>query len=452
MFVSAHVSGINVVFPQIIRELGVSIAKGQWILTAYTLSISACLLMFGSLADRIGLRRVYIWGMAVFGLSSGACSLTSGEWALIVLRVIQGVGSAMVSATSAALIGQSVARCRLGRALGWQTSLTYIGLALGPVLAGFAARPFGWRIVFGFNVPAAILAVLVAQRAPEVARECSDSGGRPAFKRMLTPAVMWMSGVIAFIIASNGGTDRFFASAWAAICLFFFLRIDARSPHPLLGRWTVRGREFAVAAGREAIYYLCLYAVGFLLPIYLLRSRGFTAAHVGLLLGSQSAARTVLAPVSGRASDRFGASLPLWLGIVALALALCGLCRLNNETAPVAILACLILLGAGAGLFAPANSKVLLCAAPAGKQGISTGILATARNIGMTFGIGLAAFLYTTFGGDRGRNSLDAVRAAFGVIASIAMLQAALCIYFTPSKLVHRCWTPAITRKQERSL
>jgi MFS family permease len=452
MFVSAHVSGINVVFPQIISEFGVSIAKGQWILTAYTLSISACLLTFGSLADRIGLLRVYIWGMALFGVSSGACTLASGESALIVLRVIQGVGGAMVSATSVALIGQSIATCRLGRAVGWQTGMTYIGLTLGPVVAGFGAQRFGWRIVFAINVPAAILTILVARRAPAVARKCSDSENRPEFKFMLTSVLMWMSGVVAFIISSNGRTGRVFAAAWVAICLFFFLGIDARSPHPLLGRWTVRNREFAAAALGEAIYYMCLHAVGFLLPIYLLRGRGYTTAHVGLLLGSQSAARTVLAPLSGRASDRFGANLPLWLGIVALGLAVCGLCLLTNETAPWAILACLILLGAGAGLFAPANSKVLLCAAPPGKQGISTGILATARNAGMTFGVGFAALLFSAFGGDDGANSLDAVRVAFAVIAGIAILHAALCIPFSPPQLGHRFWIPAITPKHERSL
>lgn len=137
--------------------------------------------------------------------------------------------------------------------------------------------------------------------------------------------------------------------------------------------------------------------------------------------------------MSGRASDQFGTGLPLWLGVVALTLAVCGLCLSTNETAPGSILACLILLGAGAGLFAPANSKVLLCAAPVGRQGISTGILATARNAGMTFGVGLAALLYSTFGGDRGMNSLDALREAFAVIAGIAILQTALCIPFKPT-------------------
>jgi MFS family permease len=428
MFVASHVSGISAVFPQIISELGIGVAKGQWILTAYTLSLSASLLTFGSLADDIGLLRVYIWGMALFGVSSGVCALASSAWALIMLRVAQGVGAAMVSATSVALVGNSVAKGRLGRAVGWQTGMTYLGLALGPVLAGFAVQRFGWRVLFGINMPAAALAISVASRAPKIERH-GDSEIRPQVLRVLWPTVIWMSGVIAFMIALNTRTGRVLGAAWAVICASFFLRVDQRTSQPFLGSWMIRNRPFAAAAAGETAYYMCLYAIGFLVPLYLLHSHGFTTAQIGVFLGSQSAVRSVLAPVSGRMSDRFGASLPLWLGIVCLALAVCWLRGFGDQTTPAAICAALMLLGMGAGLFAPANSKVLLCASPAWKHGASIGILATARNMGMTLGVALAALLYSGFGGDHNTNdSLYAVREAFAVIAGIAILYAAVSI------------------------
>jgi MFS family permease len=426
MFVSAHVSGINVVFPQILAELGVSVTKGPWILTAYTLSLSACLLVFGNLADRIGPLRIYTWGMALFGLSSGLCALASGEWALVLLRVLQGVGAAMISATSVSLIGESIARSRLGRAVGWQTGMTYAGLALGPLLAGFAAQRFGWRVVFGMNVPAAALAIFLSRGVPEMARQVNSSVW-PGFRRHVRLAPLWISGVVVCFVVWNGTTISYFASAWAAICLFFFLRIEARSRDPFFGEWVFSTREFVGAATGEAIYYMCLYAVGFLLTIYLVRGRGFAPAQIGVLIGAQSAIRAVLAPVSGCLSDRFGTSLPVLLGIVFLAGGLCGLCLLTNESAPATILMCLILLGAGAGLFAPANSKIMLCSAPVGKQGMATGILAITRNAGMTLGVGLAALLYARFGGDN-TGSLNAVRETFAVVAGIAILQGAFCL------------------------
>jgi MFS family permease len=425
MFLAAHVSGIGAVFPSIIGQLGVSVAKGQWILTAYTLSLSACLLVFGSVADRIGLRRVYITGLAVFGVSSGACALAGEVWALILLRAVQGVGAAMVSATSVALIGGCVAQRRLGRAVGWQTGMTYAGLALGPIFAGYAAQQFGWRILFAINVPAAALAILVAWRGPEQDSEIIGTTNR-AFS---FSGMMWIVGMTGLLIFLSGNKGHMIGGSCAALCMGSFLWVDRRSSEPLFGSWMIRSRNFSAAAAGEAIYYLCLYAIGFLVPLYLARGRGFTSAHIGVFLGVQSAARAVVAPFSGRLSDRFGARLFMWLGVFFLAVAVCCLYVFGGSTS--AIWGALVGVGAGAGLFAPANSKILLCAAPAEKYGISAGLLATARNVGMTLGVGTAALLYAAFGGDNSNlDALHAARESFAVIAGIAIVFAALSIAF----------------------
>lgn len=370
MFLAGHVSGMTTVFPRIIGELGVSVSDGQWILTAYTLSLSVCLLAFGVLADRIGLLRVYVWGMAIFGISSGACAAASGVWALVALRSAQGVGAAMVAATSVALIGASIAQKRLGRAVGWQTGMTYAGLALGPIVAGYAVQRFGWRILFAMNVPAAALAILAAAKAPE--QETS-------------------------------------------------LRRK-----PLFGGWMFRTRGFIGAAASEVVFYLCLYAIGFLLPLHLSQDRGFTTAQTGVLLGLQGGARALAAPVSGRMADLFGAVALVRLGIVFLMLAAWLLYSFSGQTSPGALWGALIALGIGSGLFAPANSKVLLCASPRDRYGISTGVLGTARSVGMTLGVAVATLLYSGFGGGGNRiDGLAAVRNAFAVVSLIALLYAA---------------------------
>jgi MFS family permease len=421
MLVSTHVSGVSVAFPLIIGQLGVTVTKGQWILTAYTLALSASLLTFGGLADRIGFLRVYISGLAVFGISSGACAVASSVWALILLRGVQGVGAAMVSATSVALIGVSVARGRLGRALGWQTGMTYAGLALGPLLAGFVAQQFGWRSLFALNLPAAALAILAVRRAPPPHLERSDSHTRSWF------GIPWMASMVALMLALSGRTGRILAVSAAALCAASLLRMNQRSREPLFAAWMVRSRPFTAAAVGETIYYACLYAIGFLMPLYLARGRGLTTTQIGIFLAFQSAARSLAAPVSGCMSDRVGAPVVIWLGIVLLAFAACCLYAFGGETTAAGIWSALILLGIGAGLFAPANSKVLLSASPVEKYGTSTGILATARNLGMTLGVTLAALLYSGFGGDiTAIRTVPAVRAALVVIAGIAILYAAL--------------------------
>jgi MFS family permease len=394
MFVAMHVSGINAIFPRIMSDLGASVAAGQWILTAYTLSLCACLLTFGNLADRIGLRRVFIWGVALFGISSGACALApSAPW-LIALRALQGLAAAMVSATSIALAADSVKEIKMGWGIGCQTCMTCIGLAFGPLLAGFITQRFGWRMLFAVNLPASAIAFWVALMGPDT---------EPSRRASSIPA----------------------------------------RPFRVTGRW------FAAAAN-EALYYLCLYAMGFLIPLYLIRGQGFTTAQIGTFLFIQGAARAVLAPISGRVTDRFGASLPIWLGIVSLALSACffglfGSGLFGNQATPVAICSALILLGAGAGLFAPANSKAMLSASPAGKYGTAAGVISTARNLGMTLGVALGSVLYVGFGGDG--NTFYTVREAFRVMAGIAIVYAVVSIPLRAGESKQRWWLIAQTER-----
>jgi MFS family permease len=391
MFVAAHVSGTNAIFPRIISDLGVSVATRQWILTSYTLSLSVCLLVFGNLADRIGLLRVYVWGMALFGVTSLLCAFAPSASSLIALRAVQGVAAAMVSATSIAIAADSVPAGRLGRGLGCQTCMTCIGLAFGPLLSGFLTQRFGWRLLFAINIPASALAISLALMAPKSERH------RP-------------SSYMPF---------------------------------------EVRRFRFAAATAGETVYYMCLYAIGFLIPLYLIRGNGFTTLQIGILLFSQSTARTVLAPISGRMTDRFGVSLPMWLGIVSLALAACFLGGFGNQATPVAICGALALLGVGAGLFTPANSTAMLCASPARNRGTAAGVLATARNVGMSVGVAMGAFLYLRFGGDN--DTLPAVRDAFGVIAGIAIAYAVMAVPLKTGERKQRQWFTTLTQP-ERSL
>lgn len=438
MLVSMHVSGVSAAFPFIIGQFGVSVAKGQWILTAYTLALTACLLSFGGLADRVGFLRIYIFGLAIFGLSSGACAFVSSAWQLIALRGVQGVGAAMVSATSVALIGVSVAQGCLGRALGWQTGMTYAGLALGPVVAGYVVQRFGWRTFFALNVPGAALAILPAAALAilpgaalailPIRRTPLQPPRRPDLRGPSWAGILWMAGMVALMLALSARTGRIFAAGIAALCAASIFWMSRRSPEPMLAGWG-RSRRFSAAAAGEAIYYACLYAIGFLMPLYLARGRGLNTADIGAFLGFQSAARCLTAPVSGRVSDRFGAPVVIWLGVAFLALATCCLYLFGGQSNASGVWCALFLLGIGAGLFAPANSKVLLAASPISHYGSSTGILATARNLGMTLGVALAALLYSGFGGDiTAIRTVHAVRAALVVIAGIAIVYAALGI------------------------
>jgi EmrB/QacA subfamily drug resistance transporter len=421
MCIAAHVSAVGAAFPLIAGQLGSTIPHAQWILTAYTLTLSGCLLTFGHLGDRIGFKRVFIAGMALYAIASAGCALAGGLTALVLLRGLQGIGAAMISAASVALLAVHIPRSRLGSALGWQMGMTYLGLALGPALGGFMAETFGWRSLFLLNVPAAMLAIVAMLNAgAERERPRNACAARPGYLYFLSTAA-WFASLVALMMAIGGGQVWLICAS--AACGFLFVTLDRRSPDPLLPLRIFRNRDFNSATTGETIYYLCLYVAGFLTPLYLIRARGFSTAQVGLLLGAQSAARAIAAPCSGRLIDRFGVRTITAFGLVALVAALCMMGGFTAGTPTVNILASLILLGIGTGFFVPANSKALLGAVPADLYGLSSGFLATARNLGMTLGTGLAAMLFTSFGGGVGAAAtLTGMRAAIAATAGLAIL------------------------------
>jgi len=171
--------------------------------------------------------------MAVYGISSGACALTSGTTALVLLRSVQGIGAAMVSATSVALIGAHVPRWRLGRAVGWQTGMTYAGLAIGPMIAGYVVQGSGWRTLFLMNVPASGLAITAALSAPGGSRTLPDNASStPAavgrFHLGHLSRLAWIAGLVTFMIALGGGRGQIAAVACATVCAALFIWTDRR--------------------------------------------------------------------------------------------------------------------------------------------------------------------------------------------------------------------------------
>jgi EmrB/QacA subfamily drug resistance transporter len=429
MIAALHASGINTSFPVIAKQMGASLAGAQWILMVYTLVLSGCLLTFGRLGDRAGLRGVYLGGLATFTVTSAACALAPNVTTLVVLRGVQGIGAAMISATAAAILARHLPAARLGQALGWQAGMTYLGLALGPALAGLVAARFGWRAVFLMNVPLGAIAIIAAVRAIE--------GGscRPRLRELNgLESLAWIATLVPLMIALSGWQPGGWLSlrttilaAATSVCCGAFVVINRRSADPLIRFAVFRRAAFSTATVTEGVYYLCLYATGFLMPLYLMQARGFGAAETGLFVTCQCLARALAAPFSGRLTDRSGVRIPTGLGVAMLGIGMLCLCRLDSGTTAGEVGAILVLVGIGTGLFVPANSTSLLGSAPAELYGMAGSILATARSLGMTLGVAIAAAVYTfcASGAAAGAPAAIAgVRGAFTVIAGLAVVNA----------------------------
>lgn len=430
LLLAAHSSGAIATFPAISRQIGTSVAAGQWILTTYTLALSACLLTFGVIADRIGLKRVCIYGLLVFAAGSAICALATRPGTLALLRAVQAAGAAMVSATTVALIGRDVPEHRRGQALGWQTSMTYAGLALGPVTAAYVVDRAGWRALFLLNIPAALLAALALRRfahGRDQTAIAATAHSQRSSLWMLVQTIAWTATLVAALLAIAQSERRGWFSGAAVVCAAAFIAANRRGRTQLLPWSAFRGTAFRSAVANEVIFYACVYAAGFLLPLYLMRQRGLTTVAAGVYIGAQSAARALAAALSGRVADRVASRLV----VAAAALVLCGALYWTTafglDTAWWQISAAMMLLGAGTGVFVPANSRALLDAAASRRYGVSSGILATARNIGMTLGVALAAAAYSTSSGSgAGASAMPAMHQSFAILAAVALLFAAM--------------------------
>ena len=401
-FVAAlSTSLVAVSAPVIARDLGVSASDVSWVLTAYLLAVSCLLALAGKATDLFGQKRVLLVGFGCFVAGSAICASAGALQALIGGRVLQGVGSAMLMAVGPALVTRSVEPSRRARALGVQLAATYIGLTLGPGAGGLLSARIGWHAVFVVIASAGAAAGLVAlvllprdkPRKEDVGLSSLDLGG----------AVLLGVGLAALLVAVKRVQDSGFQTSLALAgfglaTLGVFVRHEAvRRSSPLLALALFRKPAFALGILGATMLYTVTFMLAWLLPFYLQRTAGLGALDAGAFMTAQPAAMAVVAPISGSIADRWGPRIPSVAGMLAIAAGLVGVSRvaLHHDARLVAALG---LVGVGAGLFVAPNSALIMGAAPRERQGMAAAMAATARTVGMTAGIALAASLERGFG------------------------------------------------------
>lgn len=235
-FMSAlDTSVINIALPSIGRQTGASISTLEWVALAYLITVSSTLLAFGRLGDLQGKRRIYMLGLAVFGMGSLFCGLSGGIGLLIGSRVIQGLGGAMLFALSPALLVAVFPPQERGRALGMQATMTYLGMSIGPGLGGFLTQHFGWPSIFFVNVPIAILMLAVSFRVLRVdARQQAQPFDLRGSVTMMV-ALAFLLFVLSKGLDLGWTSPGILAAGTVALLAFtFFLRTETSIPHPAL--------------------------------------------------------------------------------------------------------------------------------------------------------------------------------------------------------------------------
>ena len=364
-----------------------------WVVVAYLLTNTALVLSLGRMGDLYGRKRMYNAGFVVFIIGSALSGLAPSGLLLVVFRGLQGMGAAMLTANSFALISQVFPPQERGRAFGMNSIVWGAGSILGIVLGGLIISYTTWRVIFLINVPIGIFGTLWAYRT--IKPDAAVAGGE-SFD--LLGAGAFTGALLSLLLAFTWGllyswSDRYVYMFLAASAVLFasFLVWEAKfCDDPIVDVSLFRSRIFSFSVGVAMLQSLALFAVNFLLMFYFEGIAGVPILTAAYLLLPMSLMSMVVGPFAGRLSDRVGARVVATIGLAVQAAALYALSRLTPSTPLVEVAALEALYGVGGGMFWPANTSAIMSASPPRRYGVASGVMNMLRNTGMVLSFVLA--------------------------------------------------------------
>ncbi len=388
-------SSVNIALPPIGRELEMDAVLLGWVATSYFLASASLLLPFGRLADIHGRKRLFTYGILIFTVASLVLSFVPSAMILISLRVIQGIGGSMIFSTSVAMVASVFPAGERGKALGITTATAYLGLTLGPVLGGVLTQHFGWRSIFLAMVPlgVTILILLFAR----VKGEWAEARGE---RFDFIGTISYSLSLIAIIYGFSLLPERLgmWLTVAGAVGIFAFIRQQMKSAHPLLDINLFRkNRVFTFSNLAHLLSYSAAFAVSFLMSLYLQYIKGLSPQSAGLILVVMPAVQAGFSPLAGRLSDRTEPRILVSIGIGLITIGLALLILLNEATDLEFILGSLITIGLGFAFFASPNVNAIMSSVRERRYGVASAILATTRQIGMMFSMGIAMLLFSLY-------------------------------------------------------
>ncbi|ASL48317.1 Multidrug resistance protein Stp [Burkholderia sp. AD24] len=393
--VQLDVTVVNVAIPALGHSFGSTVHGLQWVVDAYTLSFASLLLSSGSLADRLGSKRLFGYGLGLFLLASLGCALAPDLATLIVARVLQGAAAALILPTSLSLITHACAGHTASRvkAVSWWSATGGLISAAGPTLGGLLIDHFGWRSIFLINLPICLLTLWLTYR---FVRESARSANRQFDPAGQLVAILTLGVLTASIIGSGayGWRNPWIVSGLVLSALLgtAFVAIERRHAAPMLPLAFFRLPGFSSAVAVGALSNLAFYGLIFSLSLYFQRSRGYSATQAGMALFPLTI--IMLANIaSARLSVRFGFRNTIVTGLVASASGYLSLGLLLGQASYIALVPGLALMAIGGGIAIPALTAFLLGHVEAAQSGIASAILNTGRQVGAAIGVALLGAL-----------------------------------------------------------
>ena len=420
------VTVVNVALPAIRADLGASFGEMQWVIDAYALTLAATLLSAGALADRIGRRAVFAWGLALFTACSALCAAAGSPVFLDLARAAQGVGAAAMFASSLALLANEFQDKERGFALGVWGGVTGAALAIGPLVGGVLTDELDWRWIFLVNLPIGGLLLWLTLRELPESRE--DQAQPLDLAGMATFGAACFLATYGLIRGNEDGWSSLpivVSLLGAAVLLATFVAVEHRSRAPMLplslfGIPAFTGTAVVAFAQSVALYPLLLFVA-----IYFQVGLGLSPTETGLRILPLTLVLVVVAPISGRLTNRLPLRVPLTAGLVLIGIGLLLMRAVDVDSEWTTLLPGLLVGGLAIGIISPALAAAMVSVLPVERSGLASGINNTFRQLGIAMGIaGLGAIFEHQASEELGLRAgiiagLDSVLAVAAVVALV---------------------------------
>jgi EmrB/QacA subfamily drug resistance transporter len=424
---------VNVALPSIQKDLGASISGLEWTINGYTLSFAVLLATGGRLGDIFGRRRMFLFGVVIFTLSSATAGLAPDATSLVVSRVVQGVGAAMMMPATLSIITDAFPASERGKAMGMWAGVSALALAVGPVLGGFLTEHVSWRAIFYLNIPVAIGAVTAALFAVRESRDTTV--GREVDFAGVAALTGGLTGLILALVEGNSwgwGSPKIVALlAVAVLGLGAFVAVERRVKVPMVDFSLLSDRNFLGAVVVALIVSFAMLGVFFFLALYMQDILDYSPLEAGVRFLPSTLMIVGVAPFAGRLSDRYG---PRWLiasGLAIVAASLYSFSGIAVDSGYLDLLPGFMLLGIGIAMTMSPMTSAAMNAVPVQKAGVASGVLSMFRMVGGSLGVAVTGAIFqarvgTSFESASPQQFVDALGFAMTVCAAVALFGAAV--------------------------
>jgi len=390
-------SSVVIAIPTIEKELSLNIITQGWLVMSYILSSATFVVPFGRIADIYGRKKIFTCGIVIFTLFSFFAGMANSAATLIVCRVFQGIGGAMLAGTAIALLTTVFPANERGKVLGINVAAVYIGLAVGPVLGGILTQQLGWRSIFFLS---AILGLLVL--GVVLWKLKGEWTGAKGEKFDFLGSIIYILGLVALVYGFTRLPSMLGVGlvVGGAVGLAGFVRWELKRRSPLLDLSLFRNsRVFSFSNLTALINYSATFAISLLISDYLQYRpiQPFNAQEAGLILVAMPAMQAVFSPLAGRLSDRIEPRLIASAGMALITMGLVLFIFLNEESTLTIIIGNLLLIGFGLALFVSPNTNAIMSSAPKTAYGVASAMLATSRQVGLVFSMGIATLIFAIY-------------------------------------------------------